>query len=207
MFLATNRFDLAAAAYQKALRIEPSSVAAMYGAGETARRQGNIEEAERLLTPILTRNAAHLPTLYSLTRIAQSREDWPAAIRWQRANIAADSKPKAQDFGLLGEFLVNAGQYDEAPETLEHALTLDPYLFSAHRNLGLLYRRAGQWRDALPHLELVARLSPTLDSRVYLALADAYRGLGRPRDARAALRKGLRFFPSDREIAMQLGPF
>jgi tetratricopeptide (TPR) repeat protein len=61
---------------------------------------------------------------------------------------------------------------------LKHALLLDPGLTDAHFQLGVLYGRQEDYRDAAPELERAIRLSPNFKEAHY-RLATAYRKTGR----------------------------
>ena len=64
---------------------------------------------------------------------------------------------------------------------LEKALALDASLPQAHYELGKLLLENGKASEALRHLEAAAELDPR-NSATHLALANAYRVLGRTAD-------------------------
>jgi predicted Zn-dependent protease len=68
------------------------------------------------------------------------------------------------------------------------ALRLDPKLAVAHGALGRALAALQRPAEAIPHLEAAARAG--IDKSLWLALANAYRAVGRSADARAALQKG-----------------
>lgn len=74
-----------------------------------------------------------------------------------------------------------------AVHLLETALTLEPSLSDAHYELGIYLLRAGDTAAAVSHLESAAKLAPS-SSFVRLALANAYRTLGRTEDAAEQLK-------------------
>jgi tetratricopeptide (TPR) repeat protein len=75
----------------------------------------------------------------------------------------------------------------KAVHLLETALTLEPSLSDAHYELGSYLLRAGDTAAAVPRLESAAKLAPS-SSFVRLALANAYRTLGRTEDAAEQLK-------------------
>jgi len=202
--LARTRFEEARAAYQRALQLDPSSINAALGLAETAKRQAQYDIADLLLRQVLARAPRHVAALDMLAMIARYREDWLAAIEWQRQRIEADPRATAADYARLGEFLFRAGQHAAGAEVLEQALRRDRYTYIAHRYLAQIHRLAGNTERALEHLKFLERYHPSTDSSTYPALADLYQSLGRPDDALAALRKGRRIFPADTEIASRL---
>ena len=82
-----------------------------------------------------------------------------------------------------GKLLLAEDAHDEAAQAraiglFNKALALDAALPDAHYELGKLLFDTGKPSEALPHLEAAARLDPR-SSRTHLALAGAYRTLGR----------------------------
>lgn len=73
-----------------------------------------------------------------------------------------------------------------ARSLLEKAVALDGTLAQARYELGKLLLDDGKPAEALPHLEAAAAQDP-LSSRIRLALAEAYRLLGRPREQKEQL--------------------
>ncbi len=67
------------------------------------------------------------------------------------------------------------------------AVRLDPKLVSARAALGRALISLEKPAEALPHLEIAARAN--IDKSLWLAVANAYRALGRNEEARAALQK------------------
>ncbi len=69
-----------------------------------------------------------------------------------------------------------------AVSLLEKALALDNSLAEAHYELGKFLLGRDKVNEALPHLEAAAKLDPE-NSKIHLALATAYRRVGRAEDA------------------------
>jgi len=199
--LAAGRLAEAKVAFQTALQLDPSSLAAAHGLAEVAHQKSDFLTAELLLRQIVIRNPGFVPALESFAKLERAREDWKEAAEWQERRIAADSDSTADEYALLGQFLFRAGDDQAAERALFLALERDPYSSKAHGNLGDLYRNRGRWEKAAQHLELVVRYDPTSDSSVYASLAEAYRALGRPRDAERALAKRRRLFPGESSAA------
>lgn len=76
----------------------------------------------------------------------------------------------------------------EAARLFEKALALDASLPRAHTELGKLLLDEGQDTDAVKHLEAAARLEPG-NSATHLALANAYRMVGRTEEQQRELQK------------------
>lgn len=70
----------------------------------------------------------------------------------------------------------------------EAVLKIDPKHAVAHGALGRALAALQRPAEAIPHLEVAARAG--IDKSLWLALANAYRAVGRTADARVALQKG-----------------
>jgi tetratricopeptide (TPR) repeat protein len=69
-----------------------------------------------------------------------------------------------------------AGSFDQAIESYQAALTLDPDNARSHRDLGLALLRARRPQEAIERLDAAQRLEPTAEGLAYLA--DAYAAAG-----------------------------
>lgn len=197
--LEQNRYADARSAFRTALALDPVSLEAVHALGELARKQIDFDTAALLFRQILARDPNYRPALEGMRNLERSRANWAAALPWQQRVTAMD--PTADELSALGEVLMRTGDLTGAEEYFTRALATDAYSYSAHRNLGEIFRQADQLDRALPHLEHVVRLDPDTEAGVYISIADVYRRLGRPHDARAAIEKGRRLFPADSELA------
>jgi tetratricopeptide (TPR) repeat protein len=80
------------------------------------------------------------------------------------------------------------GMTEEAIETDELAVRLDPVIAGYHANLGIAYQHAGQAEKAIPELEQAIRLDPGL-ALSYQTLAEIYDSLGKKVEARQTLER------------------
>jgi len=199
LYLADSRFASANVAYSAALHLDPASIEALLGLAEVARNRALYIRAELLLDQILARDPQYLPALESKYKVKHDVMDWNAAVDWQLRLIAADPHPSADEYAHLGEAYLFSG--DAAAENaFRRALTLEPYSYSAHRNLGQIYFQRKLWDAARAQFEFVVRYFPDADPGAYTTLASIDRTLGDPRGAAAILRKGLRVFPTDPDL-------
>jgi spermidine synthase len=198
--LARGRLVEAKAALQRALQLDPGSLDAAHGLAEVARRQLQFDSAELLLRQILARAPEHVDALDSMAHLERMREHWNDAAAWQARRLAADPAPPSLAHARLGEFLLRADQLEAAEGAFRRALELDPYSYSANRNLGELYRRQRKLAEAEKHLAFTARFFPDTDAGTYVALAEVYFSRGRASAGLATLRKGRRIFPTSPEL-------
>ena len=131
------------------------------------------------LTPGDARWPHLLGHLYQQTgRLTDAVEQFTAARRIQPANHAATVR--------LGEVYLGLNQLRSAREAFEQVLEVFPAL--AQKGLGEVAIRERRFGDAVRHFSAALQRVPTATSLHY-SLAMAYRGLGRPDDARSHLDK------------------
>jgi tetratricopeptide (TPR) repeat protein len=95
------------------------------------------------------------------------------------------ANPRAVQKYLKANELAASGQpqsIDRAEALLREALLIDSYLWEAHYNLGVLYRRDGQLRKALREFQDAHETQPGATEPL-LALAEVHAALGEPQQA------------------------
>jgi tetratricopeptide (TPR) repeat protein len=102
----------------------------------------------------------------------------------------------------LGKVYYLAGKLDQAVQTFEEALTLEPKNWGARFHLILCRLDLGQYAEALSLAQALVELAPE-QARGYLVLARSLRGLGRIDEARAAVAKALDIDPYDAMIQQE----
>ena len=198
--LAYDRLPKAKAAFELALRLDRNSLAAAHGLAEVARRRGDVPTAELLLRQILARNPNFVPALHDMMVIERDRKAWPHAAAWQARRIAAAFAAGPDEYCRLGELLVRMGELQSGERAFLTALEREPYSYTAHRNLGELYRQRKLWPQARTHLEFAVRYFPDADADTFVSLAEVYRALGETTAAPEMLRKALRIFPGNADL-------
>src|SRR5262249_33914217 len=89
---------------------------------------------------------------------------------------AAKLKPDhALAMAFRGRALARIGETKSALESLRAARDSRPDLYETHFQLGDALASAGQWNEALPHLETAARLANGRDPKVEERLEEARR--------------------------------
>jgi Flp pilus assembly protein TadD len=83
--------------------------------------------------------------------------------------------------------LVLRGETERALPYLQAAVEANPAMVEPRRELGRALHRAGRSKEALEHLEYVARMRPG-DEQVHALLGAVYRALGNEARARAELK-------------------
>jgi protein O-mannosyl-transferase len=158
---ASNRFDEAAAHFEKALQIDPNFYDGLVAMSVTRSHQGRMPEAIEYFkaairlqpdTPKAHVQLAH--ALWEQNRDQEALEEMRRAL--QSAPRDADIRG---DFGLA---LAMVGRLSEAIEQLHEGLQLNPNSAENHNNLGLALLASGKARESIPEFEAALRLKPEL---------------------------------------------
>jgi tetratricopeptide (TPR) repeat protein len=110
----------------------------------------------------------------------QRNHVWGDAIRLWR-DVVEKSPNKGRPLNNLAVALEDAGQRQEAIETLSRAIAVDPNYYKSYYNLADLYLVSDQPEKSLPLLETAIRLQPTF-TEAYVEVGAALMRSGRFRD-------------------------
>jgi tetratricopeptide (TPR) repeat protein len=193
ILLENRQVRAAYAAAGKALQLKPDSVHTLKIKGRVEIERGDFKQA-----------------LKSFQRAVELDPSDPEGLQWlgtaqqmllQYAEAAATFEKGVTSFPGFApmyeahaRLLLDPGTPPGAPSEqraaalLEKALELDNALPQAHYELGKLLLGEGKAVEGLRHLEAAARLDPR-SSRTHLALAGAYRAVGRTADQAKALER------------------
>jgi tetratricopeptide (TPR) repeat protein len=156
-----DRYDEAAAHFEKALQIDPNFYDGLVVMGVTRAHQGRLPEAIEYFQAAIRSQPdapkAHVQLAHALWT---QKRDQAALEEMRRASQFApkDAEIRA-DFGLA---LALAGRTPEAIEELHEALRLNPNNAETHNNLGLALLASGKPRESIPEFEVALRLKPEL---------------------------------------------
>ncbi|MDZ7644375.1 MAG: sulfotransferase [Woeseiaceae bacterium] len=116
-----------------------------------------------------------------------------------RQHLAA-SRDDVNLVASLGALLIRRGRYDEARQTLQRAIELEPKFAKPHEDLGALYLATGRPADAIAPFETAIGLEPRQAS-AYYGLATALERSGRGAEAEAARQRFLARSPGSKALA------
>ena len=113
-------------------------------------------------------------------------------LRFDEAKRELETELRAKPFHAqanfeLGDVEIREGNIKEGIPYVERALELDPRLIEAHRSLGRALLVEKQYDKALNEFSVVARAEPS-DQTIHALLANAYRQMGRTREAQEETR-------------------
>jgi Tfp pilus assembly protein PilF len=156
-----DRYDEAAAHFEKALQIDPNFYDGLVAMGVTRAHQGRLPEAmEYFRTAIRSQPDVPKARVQLAQALWQEKRDEAALEEMRRASqLAPKDADIRADFGLA---LAMVGRIPEAIEQLHEALRLNPNGAEAHNNLGLALLASGKARESIPEFEAALRLKPEL---------------------------------------------
>ena len=157
----SDRYDEAAAHFEKALQIDPNFYDGLVVMGVTRAHQGRLPEAMEYFRAAI-RSQPDMPKarVQLAHALWQEKRDEAALEEMRRASQLAPKDPDIRaDLGLA---LGLAGRIPEAIEQLHEALRLNPNSAEAHNNLGLALLASGKARESIPEFEVAMRLKPEL---------------------------------------------
>ena len=156
-----DRYDEAAAHFEKALQIDPNFYDGLVVMGVTRAHQGRLPEAmEYFRAAIRSQPDVPKARVQLAHALWQEKRDEAALEEMRRASQLAPKDADIQaDFGLA---LAMVGTIPEAIEQLHEALRLNPNSAETHNNLGLALLTSGKARESIPEFEVALRLKPEL---------------------------------------------
>jgi protein O-mannosyl-transferase len=156
--------------------------------GEEEAAYPHFEAASRI-NPRDPMSRSNLGTYY------QTHHRLPEAIEQYQAAIALTSDPSllAQTYANLGAAQASLGEDDEAQQSLEQSLRLNPNQFNALLSQGLLARTLGRFDDAIRDISRSIDLQPSAEA--YLELGRTLAQSGRTADALDAYQQALKISP------------
>jgi tetratricopeptide (TPR) repeat protein len=194
---------LAADAFERAIRMEPTDPLAYLQLAELRVRNGDNEGALVVLENLLARVPENEAAQQAIARIQFSSEDWDAL--GQTAERIQRTRPEhALGFYLNGLVLQRQGEHEEAVAVLEEALerapdALEPVIALARSQLAL-----GRSEAAAQRVRGVLERNPNNVVAMNL-LADVYAGAGLFAQARAGYQEAIRFHPRSTRAYGRLG--
>jgi predicted Zn-dependent protease len=182
----------AAAEYERLHERDPDNAVFLLGLARCQRQAGRLNEARRLLAPLLRREP-HVPG--ARTEMGQVAKDdgQPAeAIDWLHQAVADDPNDRVA-YGVLANCLRQVGREQEERECRDRLERLDadlkrmdeltrtllsrPYDAALRSELGVLFLRHGEEAEGLRWLGLALEVDPA-NSEAHHALAEYYEARG-----------------------------
>ncbi len=172
---------------------------AMYELAQDFHRAGLLDRAEENFRKLEGTGHEH-ESLSFLLQIYEQEKDWPKAIATKRRmeQLAKQPYPKeiAHYYCELATGEILHGSYDDARKHLDDALREHKLCTRATMLLGDMALAQGDTRGAVTTWERIESQNPAFLSLVADRLAEGYRKLGQPEQARKVLLSYLEHYPS-----------
>jgi len=156
-------------------------------AGEAFDRMGNGAAAEKQLRAAFQINPLEPNVHFGLGYLLWKQSRWSdAALEFQ---LELDKNPEHKSSRIyLADAWVHQGESAQAQAALEGLLSTDQSEPLVHRDLGIIYAKAGRSDDAIRELGLATKLDPD-DAETPLELAKLLRPKGEKESAETAASK------------------
>ena len=120
---------------------------------------GNLAEATKLFSRVLSTDANNAAAIYSLAVIAVNSGDHPQALRLSEKGIKVAPK-FAPMHAVYGAALQAAGRKEEALQSYDESLKIDPNAVDVLLNSGVLLRDMLRHHEALERFNRVIAIDP-----------------------------------------------
>jgi tetratricopeptide (TPR) repeat protein len=200
---AQRKLAEAAAAFHKAIELNPEYAAAYNDLGTTLNAQGKLPEAAIAFRRALALRPDFATSYTNLGIVLGHQGKWAEAEAACRQAIASRSD-YALAHEVLGTALQHQGKLPEAAAAFRRALALQPESASAYGNLGLALREQGKLAEALAACHKAIALQPD-NAEGYEALGLVLDDQRKLSEAVAAYHKALELQPDYAEASINLG--
>lgn len=178
--------QLSEQALTKLQEIDPNSVLVHEVSGEIMESMNNYDGAILEYKKAVAMAPQSPGTHYKLGSAYWSISQWDAATKEFQAELAIDPRNCMAQWKLGDIILQQHGDAESALAEVNKALAMCPNSTDAQSDRALALLRLNRPADALPDLTAVAKATPN-DPTVHYLLGQAYRSLGRTREAQSEL--------------------
>ncbi|KAA6461092.1 tetratricopeptide repeat protein [Acidobacteria bacterium AB60] len=191
-----GRFDESVQAYQKGLKLNPSSLDGQSGLAQDLAIMGHTADAQTMLKQIVAADPRRRDDTLLLGETYMRAKDYQGALDW--LTRAERIKPEARSEILLAISYEQLKQMDVANRYLEMARHHDPNNPDVERTLAGYFRETGKYGDAINALKAIRNPRPD----VVAELAYTYQLNGNMTEAAKLYARSANAMPKD--MALQL---
>ncbi|HEY2859958.1 MAG TPA: tetratricopeptide repeat protein, partial [Terracidiphilus sp.] len=153
-----NRFSEAEEAYNHGLGLSPSAPGGMSGLAQVYSQAGRINDAERLLTKVVSADPRRRDDVLLLGELHMRSKDYDGAVEF--LDRAERLKPDARSEVLLAITFEQLKKMDQANHYLELARHRDPNNPDVERSLAGYFRQIGKYDEAVNALMAIRNPKP-----------------------------------------------
>lgn len=169
-----HQYGLSVDAYNRGLRLKPSSVEGMSGLAQTYSVMGRTDDATRLLKQVLAIDPRRTDDAILMGETLMRSGDYPGALSY--FHRAEQLKPGTRSEVLMALSYQHLKKFDQANHYLELAKSRAPDNPEVQRSLAGYYLETGSYDQAIEALKAIRRPRPD----VIAELAYAYQLTGKP---------------------------
>lgn len=178
-----------------ALAISPSAPEPYFIRGKIAEKKKDYIKAFadlRIATMLLPEDAE---ARYHLALTYAALKDYKNAIKQYRT-IARGGFKKSEVFLKLAEAYQEEGQYSEAWDVFQKAVSMAPHNVNDLFDVADIFVAKKEYKEALEAYKLIARMNPR-ESKAYYKIGLCFEAMGKTKEAREAFLRGLRIDPAN----------
>jgi tetratricopeptide (TPR) repeat protein len=174
-------------AYHRILSLNAESAEADMLAGEALDEMKDNEGSTKMFRAAVAANPKEPNVHFGLGYLLWTQKQYPEALQQFQAEVENDPK-HAQSLVYLGDCYLQLNNSAAAVAPLKKGLALDPSIWLASLDLGIIDSDAGRNDDALRELNQAAKLKPD-DVNVHWRLGRLLRTMGRKQEAQLEFEK------------------
>ncbi len=152
--------------YQKRLNLEPNHVESLHEYGIALSQEGRDEEAISAFERTLISKADHPECHHNLANAYLKMGDPHKALNYYFRQL--EIAPQLESYYNIGVILMYQERLKEAITYLNQTLTLDPHYLPAHLNLGSIFLKKKDQKQALYHYQQAAKIKPDDEEIQYM---------------------------------------
>lgn len=183
----SKQFQCVLDVYHEILTLNAESAEADMLAGEALDEMKDNEGSTKMFRAAVAANPKEPNVHFGLGYLLWTQKQYPEAATEFQAELANDPA-HAQAMLYLGDTWLQLNKPEQARPLLDKAVKLDPKLWLANLDLGIIDSDAGRNEEALRELQAAAKVQDS-DVNVHWRLARLYRAMGRKEEARAEFEK------------------
>lgn len=213
VYYALKQWNKAIEYYRLGLHLDPKNVKIKTSLALASLNNSDIDTSEALLNEVLLQDPSNLDALTGLGRIAALTHHYEKAQHLFQQVLLKNPRHFTALF-YLGDLEIALKHFTEAQEILKGLLKTDPSAIWVQQalkkaELGPLLEQVAQLKKQGHDEEAIDLLKKELaqshDLELYLALAKLYRDARKYPEAISLLNEGLKRFPSDNSLNLNLG--